>query len=212
MVKDKECPHCWKMYSKKGIATHIWRSHGEGKSFDPNKNTRGKYKKPWNKGLTKETSDVVQQYVNTRKEGNSYGTFSGKKHSDKTLNKMKANPNCGGYRKGSGRGKSGWYNGYWCDSSWELAYVIYNLEHGISFERNTEKFKYEFEGETHMYLPDFIEEGKYVEVKGYSTDQWEAKELQFKHDLLVIYKEEIKKYLKYVVDKYGKNFVDKYES
>jgi len=37
-----------------------------------------------------------------------------------------------GYEKGltnwSGRGKKEWYNGYWCDGSWELTgFVIYNL-------------------------------------------------------------------------------------
>jgi len=37
----------------------------------------------------------------------------------------------GGKRIGSGRGKSGWYKGYWCDSSWELAYVIYNIDHDV---------------------------------------------------------------------------------
>ena len=28
-----------------------------------------------------------------------------------------------------GYGKHGWYKEYWCDSSWELAYVIYNLDY-----------------------------------------------------------------------------------
>ena len=43
-------------------------------------------------------------------------------------------------------GIKGWYKGFWCDSSWELAYVIYNLDHGIEFRRNTEKFEYEYCG------------------------------------------------------------------
>lgn len=28
-----QCPHCFKFYSKYGIKTHIWRSHGNGKDF-----------------------------------------------------------------------------------------------------------------------------------------------------------------------------------
>ena len=57
------------------------------------------------------------------------------------------------------------YKGYWCDSSWELAYVIYNLEHNIKFERNKQGFEYEFENKKYKYYPDFIlEDGTYVEV------------------------------------------------
>lgn len=117
----------------------------------------------------------------------------------------------GGYRKRSGYGKSGWYKGYFCDSSWELAYVIYNLEHGIKFERNKEKFKYIFEGKEYNYLPDFIVDGKYVEVKGYWTKQWQAKLDQFPRELSIIGKEEIKPYLEYVENKYGRDFIKLYE-
>lgn len=42
----------------------------------------------------------------------------------------------GGYRKGSGVGKSGWYNGIYCDSSWELAYVIYHIDNNLPIIRN----------------------------------------------------------------------------
>lgn len=117
----------------------------------------------------------------------------------------------GGYRKGSGRGKKGWYKGYFCDSSWELAYVIYNIDHGIKFERNKEKFKYIFEGKEYNYLPDFIVDGKYVEVKGYWTKQWQAKYDQFPKELSIITKREIKPYLEYVENKYGKDFTKLYE-
>ena len=117
----------------------------------------------------------------------------------------------GGYRKGSGRGKKGWYKGYFCDSSWELAYVIYNLDHGIKFERNKEKFKYIFEGKEYSYLPDFIVDGKYVEVKGYWTKQWQAKYDQFPKELSIITEKEIKPYLEYVENKYGKDFTKLYE-
>jgi len=69
---------------------------------------------------------------------------------------------------GAGRGKSGWYKGYYCDSSWELAYVIYNLEHNIcNFIKNTsDKFEYEYKNEKHFYIPDFkFDDGHYVEIK-----------------------------------------------
>lgn len=61
----------------------------------------------------------------------------------------------GGYHKHGGRGIRGWYKGYWCDSSWELAFVIYNLEHNIKFERNTTGYEYVYDGITRKYFPDF---------------------------------------------------------
>lgn len=125
---------------------------------------------------------------------------------------MKSNPACGGLRHGSGRGKKGWYKGYFCDSSWELTFVIYCLEHGISIVRNQEKFPYQWNNETHYYVPDFImEDGSYTEIKGYRTEQVEAKINQFPKKLEMIDKYKIKKYLDYVVGKYGENFISLYE-
>ena len=119
---------------------------------------------------------------------------------------------CGGLRHNSGRGKFGRYNGYWCQSSWELAWIIYNLDHGIKFERNKEGFEYEYNGETHKYYPDFIlEDGSYVEIKGYYTRQVEIKLNQFKHNIQIIDKDKIKVFLRYAIDKYGKNFISVYE-
>lgn len=123
----------------------------------------------------------------------------------------KKNKCSGGYRQGSGRGKKGTYKGYYCDSSWELAYVIYNLDHNIKFERNEKLFPYEFNGEQHKYKPDFIENGIYVEIKGYFTEQVKAKEFAFPYQLKYIDKESIKPYLSYVEDKYGKDFIRLYE-
>jgi hypothetical protein len=52
----------------------------------------------------------------------------------------------GGYERGSGRGKKGWFRGYWCDSTYELVFVAYALDHEIPFERNLEVFPYEYQG------------------------------------------------------------------
>lgn len=118
----------------------------------------------------------------------------------------------GGIRHGAGRGKHGWYKGYWCDSSWELAWVIYNLEHNIKFERNTEGFEYEFEGKKHKYYPDFkLEDYSYIEVKGYMTEQNKAKNNQFNGKLNVLDKKEIKPYLEYTIGKYGNDFIKLYD-
>ena len=134
-------------------------------------------------------------------------------YKEKLSKSLKASPNTGGYRKGSGTGKSGWYKGYYCDSSWELAFVIYNLEHNIKFERNKKRFAYIFENETHNYIPDWIVNGEYVEIKGYWSERWQAKLDQFPKEekLTVLTKKEIKPYLDYVIESYGKDFIKLYE-
>ncbi len=117
----------------------------------------------------------------------------------------------GGYREGSGRGKSGYYQGVFCNSSWELAWVLYQVDHGIAFRRNTEGFPYIFEGETHLYYPDFVmDDGTYLEVKGYSSPQWRAKCSQFPHPLRVLTKVEMQPILRYVKDTYGTDFIRLY--
>lgn len=139
--------------------------------------------------------------------------MTGRKHSEESKKKMSEalKGKSGGVRKGGGRGKSGWYKGYWCDSSWELAYVIYNIEHGIKFERNKQGFEYEFEGDIFRYYPDFLmEDGSYTEVKGYMDKKNEAKHQQFKGILNVLEKDEVKPYLDYVINKYGDDFIRLY--
>ena len=129
---------------------------------------------------------------------------------------MKKNQLAGGLRKGSGRGKKGWYKGFWCDSSWELAWVIYNLEHNIIFERNNTGFEYEYKNKKKKYYPDFIINNTYYEIKGrrcYADMDSENKEKikNFKFNLVVLYSNDIKPYLDYVIKKYGKDYIILYE-
>jgi endogenous inhibitor of DNA gyrase (YacG/DUF329 family) len=120
--------------------------------------------------------------------------------------------NCGGYRMGSGVGKSGWYKGYWCDSSWELAWVIYNLENNIFFERNKKSFEYFYDNKLLKYFPDFIIDDIYYEIKGYVNEKTTSKIKQFDGKLVIIGKKEIKKYINYVTEKYGHDFIKLYEN
>lgn len=167
----------------------------------------------WNKGMTKETNEIVAQIAKTQSEKYSgeNSHWFGKHHTEETIKKMRQTS--GGYRIGSGRGKHGMYKGFYCDSSWELAFVIYNLEHNIKFERNKRKFNYTFEGQDRTYLPDFIVDGAYVEIKGYWNTQWQAKLDQFPSEekLIILTKKDMKMYFDYVIDKYGKDFVSLYE-
>ena len=129
---------------------------------------------------------------------------------------MKKNKLSGGIRIGSGRGKKGWYKGHWCDSSWELAWVIYNLEHNISFKRNHIGFKYEYKGQERKYYPDFLIGETYYEIKGRRgfeglNEENKEKISQFDKNLVVLYMKDIKPYLEYVIEKYGKDYIMLYE-
>ena len=76
--------------------------------------------------------------------------------------------NLGGYRKGSGRSKSGYYKEIYCGSTYELCWVIYSLENGIKFDR----FQGKLEKNGVVYYPDFLlDDGKtIIETKGYEKE------------------------------------------
>ena len=162
----------------------------------------------WNKGKTKENNDSVKAAADKLKGRPSL--MKGKHYSKKFDNSRGLS---GGVRKGAGRGKRGSYKGFWCDSSWELAFLIYSLDHDIPITRNTESFTYTFEGKTHRYYPDFKINGKYIEIKGFDTDKTKAKIEQFPSDreLKVYHKSDLENVFEYVVSKYGENYIELYE-
>jgi hypothetical protein len=112
---------------------------------------------------------------------------------------MKKNPNSGGRRDGSGRGKKTWYESHiagrvFLDSSYELAYAIWLDSKNVLWRRNWQKFAYEYEGKQSFYIPDFylIAENKYVEIKGYETEKDKAKWEFFPHNLEVLKEVDLK--------------------
>lgn len=132
--------------------------------------------------------------------------------SRKCSNSGSNNSNRGGYRKEAGRGKMGWYKGYYCNSTWELAWVIYSLDNGIVFERNLTGFKYLFNNKIMKFYPDFkLPDGTYVEIKGWITPKDVEKITQFKHPLIVLKEREIRPIINYVIEKYGANYYNLYE-
>lgn len=117
------------------------------------------------------------------------------------------NNSFGGFRQGYVKGKKGWYKGIYCDSSWELAYIIHCQANGKSIERCKEIRKYIFEEKEHQYHPDFIVDGTIVEVKGYVNKAWEAKQA-YNPDVYLIPREEMLNIIKEVELKHGKHFSD----
>lgn len=172
----------------------------------------------WNNGLTKETDNRVKKISESAKiyYETHDGTFLGKSHTEETKIKISMSSQDRCKKLGTnlcGKGKRGIYKWILCQSSWELAWVLYQIDKGVNFVRNTRYFYYTFDGSTKLYYPDFYlpEIDTYVEIKGYYDKKTQAKVEQFNGILVVLQLNEMKPILKYVVDKYGESFTDLYD-
>lgn len=136
---------------------------------------------PWNKGQSKQTNPIIAKAAEKAKMNGCTNPYSGRastaekelERRQKISSTMKSKENCGGIRVGSGCGHKGWYKGFYCDSTYELAYIVYNLDHNIAFKRcpRTIFYLYEYKGRTYKYYPDFIlPDGSLVEIKGYHSE------------------------------------------
>ena len=112
-----------------------------------------------------------------------------------------------------GNFKWGRYKGFWCDSSWELAFVMYCLDNNINIVQNHDSFEYIYSNNIHRYTPDFIVNNVYIEIKGYYTSKDKEKLLQFpKHlNIVLITNKDVQKYIKYAKLTYGNNFFNLYD-
>lgn len=111
----------------------------------------------------------------------------------------------GGIREGSGRGKSGHYKEFFLNSTYELVYVIYCLDHDIKFERNLKGYSY-FDPDRNnwfKFYPDFITDDGLIEIKGYKTKLTEYKLSGVQEAIKVLYKEDLKEMFDYVKSKTG---------
>lgn len=120
----------------------------------------------------------------------------------------------GGYRKGSGRSKSGYYKGIYCGSTYELCWVIYNIDHQIEFTRFSGKL--EKDGVT--YYPDFLlSDGKtIIETKGYEKQESVDKKTKvaesFGYIVNVLRKDDLQYIFDYVTETYNtKKFYQLYD-
>lgn len=111
----------------------------------------------------------------------------------------------GGYRQGSGRSKSGYYKGIYCGSTYELCWVIYNIDHNIEFTR----FPGKLEKNGVIYYPDFLLADKktIVETKGYEKQETvqQKTEVAESHGYIVcvLRKDDLKFVFDYVTKRYG---------
>lgn len=107
--------------------------------------------------------------------------------------KGKPNPYAkGGLREGSGRSKSGWYKGYYCNSTYELIFLAYHLEKGSNICRSTDVLPYWYKDKICRYHPDFKIDKNTYEIKGYLNEKAKAKHEQYPN-IVLVKKEEIQR-------------------
>ena len=209
------CLYCQREFSNKGgLGAHqpFCKSNPTRvqRPKSPNAHTK-KGSIPWNTGLSAANTPTLVRTLETKaKLAAISSTHTHSLETKQRLSEVAKDRNFGGYVQGSGRGKKGWYKGFFCDSSWELAYVVFCLEHNIDIKRNTEKRQYIWQGVVKNYIPDFIVQGNLTEVKGFKTEQWLAK-LEANKDINVLYEKDLQPILEYVKTKYGNNFLHLYE-
>ena len=181
----------------------------------------------WNKGLTKETDERVKHIAEGTKQGIArakiehpeYYTGIASTEEKELVRRQKLseyakNKHFGGHVHGSGRGKKGWYKGFFCDSTYELVYVIYNIDNNIKFKRCDRVYTYIYKNETHKYYPDFeLEDGSLVETKGYHTELVDIKKSAVKdRQISILYEKDLKYAFDWVKDHYTyKQLSDLYE-
>jgi hypothetical protein len=108
----------------------------------------------------------------------------------------------GGYREGSGRAKTGYYKGIYCGSTYELVWVIYQLDHSNDFTR----FSGFLEKNSIKYYPDFLIGNEIIEIKGYekqeSVDQKTAVAESFGYTVSVLRKDQLAIHFAWVKEHY----------
>jgi hypothetical protein len=146
----------------------------------------------WNKGI--KSNEETKQKISESLRGREWKASSEEVESErrrKISESMKKNPLAGGYRKGSGVGKGCWHHSpiagdVYLDSTYEKRVAKCLDENNVMWERNIERFPYEYAGKTHFYIPDFKIEGTFVEVKGYVTEKDIAKWKFFPHNIIIL--------------------------
>lgn len=118
------------------------------------------------------------------------------------------------------------YKGFNFDSSWELAFFIFNEDSHRNIKRCSKSFNYYFNNKKHTYTPDFEIDGKLYEIKGlqffenknpngkminpYDRSQDALFEAKYQCALKnnVIFITDCEFYIRYVNDNYTKDFLN----
>lgn len=165
----------------------------------------------WSKGLTKENdcrvNAIASKTSNTMKgrKKEAFSPIHKKNLSEARLKIIQE----GRYDSSGRKGHRGHYDGEYFHSSWELAYYVWKKEvFGNIISRNTKyRIEYEHEKMKYNYIPDFIENGDLVEIKGYLWSQKDSNKYhQTKDKVKYLFKEDLIEAIQYCKSKYSNSF------
>lgn len=174
------------------------RGPGRAKSRMAGEQRRKGKKGRWRKPVVVKPCENCKEYFEKKKGTQKFCT---RKCFVNAVNSGLCKGITGGYREGSGRAKTGYYNGIYCGSTYELVWVIYNLDHGMEVRR----FDGVIQGEGITYVPDFMQNGKIVEIKGWFTKSVDSKTnlaLSLGYEIDVLYKKDMKHMFDWVKSQY----------
>ena len=143
------------------------------------------------KGTAKPMSEAGRRSIRILNKSRVWTTATRDRHSASMKKAVENNPEA--YSSSNrGRVKQIIYDGIKFQGNWELDFYKWCVSNNVHCIRNTEGFKYEWNG-IRTYFPDFYlpEKDVYVEVKGYKTDRDTAKWAQFPKKLHLVLKEDI---------------------
>lgn len=158
----------------------------------------------WELGIPKIHKDKLSKALKGKSTGISKDPIKEVERRQKISNSMKGNKNWT-FNKRRGNSKKGYFNNIFCDSTWELAFVVFHIENNLNIKRCSLRLKYFFDNNEHIYIPDFETDEGIIEIKGRKNKKALEKEKQFPN-IKVIDKDGIKPYLDYVINKYGNEF------
>ena len=119
------------------------------------------------------------------------------------------------------------YNKIYFDSSWKIAYYIWLKDNNKKFiyQPDTPIEYIDKDCEIRKHYPDFLVEGKFIEIKGdqffnelgepynlYKKEYWSSLyNSLIKNNVYIMREKEAFTYVKYVNEKYGKDFLKQYK-
>lgn len=171
------CNFCTK--ECKSIKSHV--NHERTCPVNPNRNYKnGMTGKPaWNKGLTKQTSDIISKYAEKLK-GSQLGFRKGSKHSIETKERISEIMS----EKMQTRyiaSKRFYYNGYLLESSWELELAKDLDRNGIKWVRPKPLIYRDDSNQKRRYYPDFylVDYNVYIDPKNDYVRTKDKKKIQW---------------------------------
>lgn len=194
-MKEFKCKYCGKETKPLGLSPHerLCPSNPDKKKEDhPSFGRKGTNQFIKNPDLR--TSEDIRLKISK--------TMSGRKLSNKHKNSIskamkiavKENPDSYSASNVSGRVKLYEYNGIKLKGTWELKVAKWLDSQAIKWTNLIDPFEYEWNGDTHLYFPDFYleEYDLYIEVKGYERER-DLLKWKVLDNLLIIKDDDIKR-------------------